>query len=195
MNHSHVDPRVVRTRELLFNAFLQLTFQKDFKDITIKNITDAANVNRATFYSHFTDKYHLMETCISEHVHKNIREHFQMYRHLNEDTITQVFMSLIRLLDSMETIVNPRCKRSISAFGSVYEENIKKELEECFHILLQQHTHELETQKVKIRAVVLSSSLYGAVLDWKKNSILTAEQYIEIALPYIMGTILHHSNK
>lgn len=48
-----VDPRFLRTRKLIMEAFMELVIEKEFKSITIKDITQRATVNRATFYYHF----------------------------------------------------------------------------------------------------------------------------------------------
>ncbi|MFI8496419.1 TetR/AcrR family transcriptional regulator [Peribacillus butanolivorans] len=66
-----VDPRVLRTRRLLIASFITVAQVKEFKDITIKEITDEATVNRATFYAHFIDKYDLLDAVISEKNSKN----------------------------------------------------------------------------------------------------------------------------
>ncbi|MEH7175975.1 TetR/AcrR family transcriptional regulator, partial [Priestia megaterium] len=68
MKEVKVDPRIIRTRKLLMDAFIKVTRKKDFKDITIRDITDEATVNRATFYSHFQDKYDLMDVAITEEI-------------------------------------------------------------------------------------------------------------------------------
>lgn len=44
-----IDPRILRTRKLIMDAFIELTKKTDFNDITIGDITSAATVNRATF--------------------------------------------------------------------------------------------------------------------------------------------------
>jgi len=56
INH---DPRARRTRKLLQQAMNTLMGEKSFTDITIQDITTRAEVNRATFYKHFIDKYDL----------------------------------------------------------------------------------------------------------------------------------------
>jgi AcrR family transcriptional regulator len=56
------DPRVKRTQELLLHAFSALLQEKkSIRSISIKDITDCATVNRATFYAHFADKYTLVD--------------------------------------------------------------------------------------------------------------------------------------
>jgi AcrR family transcriptional regulator len=55
-----LDPRVVRTRNLLREALIELIPEKGYEAITIKDITDRATLNRATFYLHYRDKDDLL---------------------------------------------------------------------------------------------------------------------------------------
>jgi AcrR family transcriptional regulator len=59
------DPRILRTRELLQQALRKLLENKDFEKITVQDITDAATVNRATFYAHYPDKFALLECLVA----------------------------------------------------------------------------------------------------------------------------------
>ncbi len=61
-----LDPRVKRTRRLLRQAFTELLAAKDFDAITVQDITDRAEVNRATFYAHFEDKFALLDYHVQE---------------------------------------------------------------------------------------------------------------------------------
>lgn len=40
--------------------------EKDFQAITVQDITNRADVNRATFYSHYQDKYELLQRLVDE---------------------------------------------------------------------------------------------------------------------------------
>lgn len=51
-----VDRRVQRTHELLGNALVALTLEKGFDAVTIRDITERANVGYVTFFRHFDDK-------------------------------------------------------------------------------------------------------------------------------------------
>lgn len=60
--HAGIDRRALRTRQSLHRALIQLTIERDYDDITVSDITDAANVGRSTFYAHFTDKDDLLRS-------------------------------------------------------------------------------------------------------------------------------------
>ena len=51
------DLRVKRTNKMLCDALIQLLGRKRFEDITIQELCDTAMIRRATFYTHFIDKY------------------------------------------------------------------------------------------------------------------------------------------
>jgi AcrR family transcriptional regulator len=59
-----VDPRIRRTRLLLQQALGKLLETKEFDKISVQDIAEAATVNRATFYDHYTDKFALLECMV-----------------------------------------------------------------------------------------------------------------------------------
>ncbi|MEV0677781.1 TetR/AcrR family transcriptional regulator [Actinosynnema sp. NPDC050436] len=63
-----VDPRVRRTRNLLRAAVLELASERDVESITIADIAERADVNRATVYQHFKDRDALLLNAMQEEV-------------------------------------------------------------------------------------------------------------------------------
>lgn len=57
---SKIDRRILKSREAIKNAVVQLMSEKNFDDITIQDISDQANVSRGTIYLHYVDKYDLL---------------------------------------------------------------------------------------------------------------------------------------
>ena len=49
-----VDPRTRRTQILIRDSFIELLIEQGFDKITVSAITERANINRATFYRHYT---------------------------------------------------------------------------------------------------------------------------------------------
>jgi AcrR family transcriptional regulator len=60
----NLDPRIRRTRLALQHALATLLQEKEFDKISVQDITEAAAVNRATFYDHYTDKFALLECMV-----------------------------------------------------------------------------------------------------------------------------------
>ncbi len=50
------DRRVKRTQNLLAKAFIALTLEKGYEAVTIRDITERADVGYATFFRHYHDK-------------------------------------------------------------------------------------------------------------------------------------------
>ena len=63
--NTELDPRIRRTRQLLKDALEKLLTQKQFEEISVQDIAEAATVNRATFYDHYTDKFALLECLVA----------------------------------------------------------------------------------------------------------------------------------
>jgi AcrR family transcriptional regulator len=69
-----LDPRVKRTRSLILQAFGELLAAKGSETISVQDVTDKAEINRATFYRHFVDKYALLDYTIKELFRKEIEK-------------------------------------------------------------------------------------------------------------------------
>ena len=56
------DRRTRKTKAAIEKAFLELMTKKDISKITIRDITDKADTNRSTFYTHYEDIYDLLDS-------------------------------------------------------------------------------------------------------------------------------------
>ena len=61
-----VDRRVDRTRKSLRDALVTLVIERGWDEVSVKDVCDAANVGRSTFYSHFADKEELLTSGFKE---------------------------------------------------------------------------------------------------------------------------------
>lgn len=86
------DMRVRRTRKHLKEAFLRMILKKPLEKIKVTDLAEIAEINRKTFYLHFTDIYDLMDTIADETAGKIIR-HFS-------DELTQNITVIYETLDT-----------------------------------------------------------------------------------------------
>ena len=181
MTQVKTDPRILRTRKLIMDAFIALSEKKEFKDITIKDITSEATVNRATFYYHFLDKYDLMEKVLKEDLMVNVNDEIAKHDELNQETIISIFLSVTNFQKSLST----KCRKSFEAFQTTIEAIIIKELEGIFYRMLSKQSSSTTDHSLRITAVMLSWGIYGAAMDWQDNCTMPPEEYIKLALPYV----------
>jgi len=59
-----LDRRVRRTQQLLARALIALTLEKGYETVTIRDITERADIGYATFFRHYRDKDELLEDVL-----------------------------------------------------------------------------------------------------------------------------------
>lgn len=75
--------RVTETKEKIRDAFFELYGSKKIEKISIRDITDKAQLNRSTFYMYYRDIYDLLEKMENE-----VRDEL-------EDKIKDIFISIL----------------------------------------------------------------------------------------------------
>lgn len=98
---------------------MELSSQKEFKDITVKDIIAEAMINRATFYYHFEDIYDLLEMVLSEVLLVKLNYNDYQNNDLTEEALVSIFLVIPNFQQSLST----RCHRG-------YEDTIARIIRE-----------------------------------------------------------------
>ena len=61
-----VDRRVRKTKAQLRAGLARLMQKKSIKEITVKELVEEVDINRSTFYLHYTDIYQMLESIEAE---------------------------------------------------------------------------------------------------------------------------------
>lgn len=61
MKEENLDRRIRKTRRLLRQCLTALLKEKKIQDITVRELSDMADINRGTFYLHYKDVFDLLE--------------------------------------------------------------------------------------------------------------------------------------
>ena len=135
------DRRTKRTRTLLKKAYIQLLSQKKFSDISVKELCDLADINRGTFYLHYTDIYdlkvqledeivlHLEKLVLTHATLKNSNDSYELFLDLfqfaekNADFFTAMLSnnSDISFLNRMQTLFKERYLEAILKETTPYD--------------------------------------------------------------------------
>ena len=90
------DRRVRRTKKLLTQALTDLMQHKQVKEITVKELTELADMNRGTFYLYYKDIYDMLES-IEDNMFNALNE--ILGRHEKENVVVQSGPVLTDLLE------------------------------------------------------------------------------------------------
>ncbi len=146
------DPRVIRTRRLIEDAFLELIRTRDFGDITIADITEKATVNRATFYAHFQDKYALLEAVVTDRIQEHLTYRLKGQQGLGQENLRALIFAVCDYHDGLSR----SCRAVHRSFAALVEAQIRK-------AVLELIPDKLGDEGFCVLADMLSCSVYGAV--------------------------------
>ena len=66
MANGRTDRRVRKTKALLLRGLIQLMETKDVQDISVKELSDLVDINRGTFYLHYSDVHDMLRQIEDE---------------------------------------------------------------------------------------------------------------------------------
>ncbi|MBR2077198.1 MAG: TetR/AcrR family transcriptional regulator [Exiguobacterium sp.] len=105
------DLRVIRTKKLIKDAFFSLIEEQGFEGVTVKQLTERAGINRGTFYSHYVDKFELMEKCVNEIFEEAEQKLIHHLPHIFGDERTDksyhYLVPFIRFIEDNQIIMKP----------------------------------------------------------------------------------------
>lgn len=78
METKRTDRRIRYTKMILKDSFVKILRQKPISKITVKEICDDADINRATFYKYYYDQYDLLQQIENE-LTEGISHHLSQY--------------------------------------------------------------------------------------------------------------------
>ena len=91
------DKRVKKTKMLLKQTLISLLSEKPFEKLTVKEICERSETSRITFYTHYNDKFDLMDTVLDDMVNIATVDYHEMQRKNN--TAGDAIQSYCNMLD------------------------------------------------------------------------------------------------
>lgn len=178
-----LDPRVVRTRNLLGKAFIDVLSEKGFQSISVQDITERAGVNRTTFYLHFPDKYAMVDFITSQAFRQEIEKRMLNACHFSMPNLQALIVTVCEFVT--QAIAN--CAHSEPQFEGLVETQVKKQLQSLLQHWIEQAGH---TSDPQIAATAASWAIYGLALQWSHDKKQPpVEAYADQVLPLIAASL------
>jgi AcrR family transcriptional regulator len=180
-----LDPRVRRTRQLLQDALRRLLEQKGFDNISVQDITEAATLNRATFYAHYPDKFALLEELIRVSFLQLLAQRNVRF----DGTCSSAFKAIILALCDYLLEVQKSHSSDRLQFEPFVEATVIDQIRVVFLEGFRRHPQERRISQEMIAAAA-SWTIYGAVKQWV-NTIdrAPAEDFVSVAIELVQPVL------
>ena len=180
------DARVKKTKEKLFRAFQTLLTENQFEEITIQEICSKAEIRRATFYKHFTDKYDFLAAMTAAIIHSfDARMSRSRINGFPVEYHIEYEKRLVRFLIENEDIVN-----------LVFKSNMMPTLvaiivQEHNNVLINRLTHSVENGETLVApistvATLLAGGIGNVIITWFKDGKPTSEDELTANIEHLV---------
>jgi AcrR family transcriptional regulator len=158
------DPRVLRTRQVIREAFRALLQTKGFDTITIKDIAQRATINRATFYSHYVDKYALLDEIVAQAFENMLSEQIIQAHEFTEDVCRQY----VKLTYNYIVLFFRTCKHTTKSIMVQVDGKVNQILHQTIKSILEKSGTSINAT---IDATMISAAIYSSVYYWYEESL------------------------
>jgi AcrR family transcriptional regulator len=185
-----VDPRIRRTRVLLQQALAKLLETKEFDKISVQDIAEAATVNRATFYDHYTDKFSLLECMVGSRFGELLAARGVRF----EGGCSSALRAIVQgVCDYLATAPGAECVRQLPHMEAAVIAVVR-------NMLLKGFTLHPPAAGVspEMLAATLSWAIYGAAKEWLRTpgrapSDAVVDQVMRLVQPIFTAAYATHS--
>ncbi|MDQ8734582.1 TetR-like C-terminal domain-containing protein [Paenibacillus sp. LHD-38] len=166
------DPRILRTRQLLRDAFIELLQEMEFEKISVNRLAERATINRVTFYLHYRDIPDMLEKMANDmidDIHQVLDNTPLQPNSAEEDD----WPMLVNLLEHISK--HAKFYKVILATNrtTIFSDHLLKLLAKLVTERLERMESETHMVKANIQKDIAiwygSSALIGTIIAWLRN--------------------------
>ncbi|MBD7938342.1 TetR/AcrR family transcriptional regulator C-terminal domain-containing protein [Cytobacillus sp. Sa5YUA1] len=181
------DPRVLQTFDLLCEGFEGLLQSDPIEQINIKRLTEAAKINRTTFYLHFAD----LQAFVNYYVHRLFQQWSELVNSVpslpEHKSLQEPYPGLVQLLEYIKSEqVLYHCllvEHRLPLFTVALREWMIKFTNQGFGTVTQ--TPALSASERKVREVHILSGTIGSIVWWLEEEFPISSQKLAEELTLI----------
>jgi AcrR family transcriptional regulator len=181
-----LDPRIRRTRKLLQDALRKLLAEKEFDKISVQDITEAATLNRATFYAHYADKFALLGELIRVSFLELLAQRNVQFDGGCSTAFQVIILAVCDYLTELQ--------RSHSSNQHQFEPFVEATVIDQIRVVLLDGYERHPTERTippDLIAATASWAIYGAVKQWVNTpDHVAAEEFVNTAVELVRPIVM-----
>ncbi|WP_189008746.1 TetR/AcrR family transcriptional regulator [Paenibacillus marchantiophytorum] len=178
-----IDPRVLRTRQLIRDAFIELLYELELEKITVNRISERATINRVTFYLHYRDIPDMIDRLADDMINE-IHAILKEFPNHSDSNMQMIIKILEHIAENSKYYKVLLASKRIP----VFTERLMKLFAE-FITTRMNKLEESSTLKVQKDIAIWygSSAIIGTIVFWLRNDL----PYTPIYLAAQLSELLH----
>lgn len=178
---SRTDPRIIRTRQLLKDAFVELLQEMDIGKIFVNQIAERATINRVTFYLHYRDIPDMMEKMADEMI-AHISDILKLKSGNQEAAADEDWPTLVNLLEHFAEHAKFYKVVLASRRTPIFTERILKLLTELVTLRIERKGGDAILSEAGIQKDIAiwygSSALIGTIISWLRKDMPYTPEFL-----------------
>ncbi len=194
MNKAGEENRSVRhTRRRLREGLLRLLEEKPIHEISVKELSELADVNRGTFYFHYQDIFSLlgkMEDDFFEQLDRTLSENHVALRENNVELVEGVYPYLHAIFSFLGEN-RDFCRIMLGPHGDMqFVDRVKQRVDAQCSFIWQLIAPETDPERYVIYNAFIINGCIGLLQEWLSGrSGLTEQKITELAATIILASV------
>lgn len=187
METKKTDARILKTKRRLANALATLLEDKTMDEITVIEICEKADINRMTFYKHYSDKYELLSDSTSL-IGDYIYESLDKAEGIADDPAKyciELINIIIGICEEKKGFIRRLSLENNALAASIISDSLQAGVEK---ILIKFKRHKKNRMPNRYTAAFLTGGASRMIMTWLPNrDSYPKEQLIKDITPYIVS--------
>ena len=193
-NNKKEDLRVIKTKNLIYNSFIELAKKYGYQKITVKDLCDKAMINRNTFYLHYQNKDDLVKEMISSTINK-YKDSFlpltaQFFFNVSTRNLNNFSKNIETLLGLLHEDIELYRIILNDDFLIGYFRSVEQSYEKTIMSFLN-----IRTKKAKLIFRYTMSGCAGILTDWIVRNTLPIPETAQIIAKLVLENILYFNEE
>lgn len=178
MSAKKEDPRAIRSKRILKESLIALLIEsQDIQQLTVKKVTEKAELNRATFYLHYIDMTDLLKQVV-----------YDIFDDLSEQLVPSVTLKKMDVDEQLLVFLDYFYQHRKYLSVLFEQQGFQKKLHN-FIIELVQKRRDLKKRAIKdviLSEDIIAASILGILMWWIRDGKHYSSEYIAEQLSVLM---------